>query len=253
MKNRFISLIAVFLVCFTISACNWQATPTGTTDPVLTNATEPADFEPPAEGAFIDFGGYADYMQYMLGSAEITVPINSNIKSYIQSIRNAPETFLVPYHNGKPVVLRDLEGYSGICVMDELYHLVWTWFYTDIQEQPVTIRLSKLSEEHAVLEKALTAPEFIAQIAPDAPNVTNFETQEGYTAIFAENAVIGGVDTSMLVKRTEGGEEYFTFLQDGYLVIISAPLDTITKDWLRYLSLGVPESVRNTASVEKGQ
>ena len=33
------------------------------------------------------------------------------------------------------------------------------------------------------------------------------------------------------------GEEYHSFIKDGYLVIISAPLDTVTNGWLNSFSL----------------
>lgn len=162
--------------------------------------------------------------------------ISDSMKAYIQSVRNEQQTLMIPHYRGKPVVLRDVEGYSTITVMDrELYYFTWTWFHTE--EERVAIKLSKLSPEDSALASMTSCSEFIAAIWPTAPNIHNYQEKENYTLIFEDDAVIDGVVRSMLIQHTKYGEEYISFTTDGYLVVITAPLGTITEEWLCDFSL----------------
>ena len=242
MANMKIIAITVMLVCLTIAACSRQDTSANISNPTL-GITQQGENAPLVEQSFY-FDGYLDYEGYLqgtdtqiLGSANPEKAGSGKVTSYIKSMKNAPESVLIPFYTGEPLELRTEKGLPGICIKEELYGLVWTWFYTDLGGDSATVRLSKLSDEHLALANGLTCSEFIGEIAPDAPNITNYQDKKNYAIVYEEIADIDGIATSILIKRTQSGEEYFSFLKDGYLVIISAPVNTVTINWLNDFSL----------------
>ena len=192
----------------------------------------------------IESEGYRDFRLFVQESARQTIsaeprtPIGENTSEYIQMVKEKPETLLVPYYAEAPVTLANNGGGAAITLhQTELYGFLWVWFHTCVGSDRVIVRLSKLSREHCKLADGVSCPELIAAIAPTAPNVDNYTQNEAYSRVFADEAEIGGIVTSMLVKQTKSGEEYLTFVMDGYLVVIAAPMNTVTKAWLGGFSL----------------
>ena len=160
------------------------------------------------------------------------------LDAYLLRVQNDPGTVLVPHQNGTPVVLREDEGLSKIAVMDrELYGLLWVWFFTEVDGKTVTICISELTEEYAALASNKTASEFIAAVAPGAPNVNNYQSNPNYSSVFTRDIMINGVSYSVLVKQATDGREYFSILMDGYLVNIFADAGIVTDEWLAGFSL----------------
>ena len=187
----------------------------------------------------ISFSGYQEYFSFFqksTGQSVITEGeqvVSDRMNAYIQTARNEPETLVIPCYDGNPVVLREIEGYDAITILDkELYGFLWTWFYTSFGEDSVTIQVSQLSEGNRSLANEMSCSEFVATIAPTAPNVHNYQEKENYTLIYEDEAVIDGIVRSMLIEQTKDGQEYIFFTIDGHLVIITAPLGTITEEWL---------------------
>lgn len=218
--------LLMLVMCMLLSACH------GNTE----EQTATAKDSQPAYSAF-SFSGYDEFSAFLEEGTE-EAPIHNNLIAYIQTVKEKPETLLVPYYAEEPVTLANNGGGAAITLhQTELYGFLWAWFHTRVGSERVTIRLSKLSEEHGKLADGISCPELIAAIAPTAPNVDNYTQNEAYSRVFADEAEIGGIVTSMLVKQTKSGEEYLTFVMDGYLVVIAAPVNTVTKAWLGGFSL----------------
>ena len=237
--KRFVScLLCVLLLGMMLGACDSREAAETTPAPSLeTGRIISGGEESPHPTAH-----FADYREFFHGTEPVEIYGGSEdheeITAYLQEVRSDPDSVLVPHQNGSPVVLRAEEGFSGIVVMDrELYNFLWTWFYTNLEGEPVTIRLSELSEENAALASGKTASEFVAAIAPGAPNVNNYQENPNYVDIFTRDAVIDGVSRSILVSRTTDGRGRCLFVLNGHLVVIAAPMDVISDEWLARFSL----------------
>lgn len=225
MYRRYIALL-MLVVCMMASACGGK----------MEASTAAARENQPAYPA-ISFSGYEDFCSFFEAYPE-DVPLHDNTTSYMQTIKEKRQSLVIPYCGEDPLALRNEEGYAAITLhQTELYGFLWIWFHTYVGSDRVTVRLSKLSEENCKLADSVSCPELIAAIAPTAPNVNNYTQNEAYSQAFGDEAEIGGIATSMLVTQTKSGEEYITFVTDGYLVAISAPVNTVTKAWLGRFSL----------------
>lgn len=240
MYRKFVFAIVIILTITMLSACQKENDILGTQPFVNAETEGGAGYDcygsyPPHSPIY--FSSHEEYIAFFQEKAEqMPEHISDSMKAYIQTVRNEQQTLMIPHYRGKPVALRDKEGYSTITVMDrELYYFTWTWFYTE--EDHVTIKLSKLSPEDSALAGMTSCSEFISAIWPTAPNIDNYQEKENYTLIYEDDAVINGVAKSILIRQTKSGEEYISFTTDGYLVIITAPLGTITKEWLCDFSL----------------
>lgn len=245
MCRKYILMIVIMIACIMLSACQKQndtlvKNDSGLTDSqVVETQGESVDIYPA-----ITFSGYQEYFDFFQKSTaqslttEGELVVSDRMNTYIQTARNEPETLVIPCYDGNPVVLREIEGYDAITVLDkELYGFLWTWFYTRLGEDSVTIQVSRLSEENHSLASEMSCSEFITTIAPTAPNINNYHEKANYHLIYEDNTVVDGVTTSMLIKQTKDGGEYISFVTEGCLVIISAPVGTITEDWLCDFSL----------------
>ncbi len=243
---RSILLAMVFAItCVFLSACPEQAEGTSKESVLVTKPETVESQGRDVESCpTIGFSGYQDYFSFFQLSTtqplstEMDMLMEDGAIAYSQMVKEDPGILMIPYYADKPVALREKEGYAAISILQkELYGFLWTWFHTYVEGENVTIRLSKLSEQDSKLASEMSCSEFIAAIAPTAPNVSNYQEKDNYRLVFEDEASVGGVETSMLVKQTKNEEEYITFAVDGYLVVICAPIHTVTKAWLQEFRL----------------
>ena len=238
MKRFFHFLLCILLLCAVFGACSSEQAsetpPASGTEAGMNTITCGDGGHPTAH-----FDSYRDFLSGIEAMERVgDERYYGGLDAYLLRVQNDPGTVLVPHQNGTPVVLREDEGLSKIAVMDrELYGLLWVWFFTEVDGKTVTICISELTEEYAALASNKTASEFIAAVAPGAPNVNNYQSNPNYSSVFTRDIMINGVSYSVLVKQATDGREYFSILMDGYLVNIFADAGIVTDEWLAGFSL----------------
>ena len=254
LKKTTAFLLCVSTLCTLLMACKREDTGmlSETSAPAGTEQSAPVNTEGtssvPKQYFDIGFADYAEYVSFFQENtaeeilAESPYSVSDAMVAYIQEIQRDPQALLIPCYQGTPVELRKQEGYDGIALLDhELYYFVWSWFYTNIDGENLVVCLSKLSEENASLASTMSCSEFIATIAPDAPNIHNYQEKTDYKAVYEDTLMIDGTATSVLIRCTKSDEQYFSFVMKDHLVLIKASGDADTATWLRNFSL---ESVR---------
>ena len=241
MTPKWLIPFALAILCLLLVACGNvpAAVSTEQTLPSTIESTA-VPINEPKMTLDIGFSGYQDYLSFFQGDLEEYF-VSDTMTAYLQAVQENSQILRIPCHNGTPVTLRDKEGFDGIVIMEqELYYFLWTWFFTDIDGGSLTVHISKLSEEYAARADSLTCSELIAVIAPDAPNVHNYQEKEDYSSIYEAVWNIGGTDRSVLIANTVSGKSYVSFTMDGHLVMISTSTHTDTASWLADFTLAAP-------------
>lgn len=251
MYNKRILMASLLIVCTLLMACKKEDT--GVFSETSTSAGTEQTIPVNTEGmihvpkryfdiGFVDYSEYASFFQENTAEsilAESPYSVSDAMVAYIQEIQRDPQALLIPYHQGTPVELRKQEGYDWITLLDhELYSFVWSWFYTNIDGENLVVRLSKLSEENASLASTMSCSAFIAAIAPDAPNIHNYQEKTDYKTVYEDTLIIDGTATSVLIRCTKSDTQYVSFVMKDHLVLIKASSDADTVTWLRDFGLG---------------
>jgi hypothetical protein len=161
---------------------------------------------------------FADYQEYIsffqdtekfMSTTESGLIVSDEMEAYIDTFRDEQGILAIPCYEGKPVQLRDDEGYAAIAVLEkELYGFLWTWFYSSSAEENIIIRLSQLSDENRLLASQMSCSQFIATIAPNAPNISNYREKEKYLLVYEDDVDVNGNTTSVLIHQMKDGSEY---------------------------------------------
>jgi len=225
---RKLALFITLLLCTSILwGCKYDV-PTIETEPSL-------HLQPPDNTFPVNFTGYYDYFACFTGELDLSI-VEPEVREYVQQVMTGQLPLMIPRCAAVPLPLREKDAIH--IFPSETYGWLWTWFYTQIGQERVIIRISELSEAHRALAQGKTCSRFIAEIAPDAPNVGNYNEQS-YSSVSEVSLRIGGRDVPALISETKTDKtSYIKFLWDGFLVTISATSGVVTEDWLETLSFG---------------
>lgn len=110
----------------------------------------------------------------------------------------------------------------------ELYGLPWIWYQGTVNESPLTVKISYVSEELVDHANNHSMSETVRFISPSAPNVDNYESKSSYSLIAERMINVNGTDTDALISNTVSGETYIQFFVDDMLVVVSGATELLS-------------------------
>lgn len=132
------------------------------------------------------------------------------------------EIFYIPVMDGKPIALRNIEGYSGVSLMTcELYNLPWIWYHCTLGNANLDIKISYPGAlERTEIEAAETYLDILKLIAPDAPSPSNYQQYESYKTIYEKEVTLanGRVVTAMISEMNNTSKVYVMLLLNDILI-----------------------------------
>ena len=227
MKKQFLLLILAFLMLLSACTAGTSSQPTaGTT----------AQNSPPRYRTFY-FESYDD--------------LKTNGRECGESERLLQDTnifsngFPIPCLNGEPVMLYHTPN-SPITVFEsELYYKPWIWYDTKIGDSWVVIRIMLNQELVSNFDATSFASDIVRFIAPEAPNVDNYDP-ESYASIADKEIVTSdGAKIALWKISARSNKEYISLMQNNYFVVIDAPQGAVTDEWLASFSIISSNAAKN--------
>lgn len=199
---------------------------------------EPANYLP------INFQSYdemTDFSNQTGSSTELNMGITNDKLLTFQAATSkiSSPSLPVPCINEQAVVLSSSEEEPGITLFSsELYLAPWIWYRTCIDDQVITIRIMLDQDILKTFDEHASCSDIIKSIAPDAPNIDNYQNFTGYSHVCERQISTTDGDKIALVQiEDERDIEYISFIQNGFLVTLSGPQDTIASEWLEMFSV----------------
>lgn len=233
MKRMLLLIASLMMIALFFVACR---------DNVSTTDSQPEKYP-------VSFGSYEEYLAFFSATPTADNTYCDEITNYVSSVSNDDSSLIVPCYGGQPIELRSQEGFSAISILPrELYGLLWTWFYPNSDKTATSIRISELSDEWKTLAEGKTCSEFLATVAPAAPNIDNYQNNPDYIHVYEDEFAVNGEEVCALIQETVDGTTYISFVSENCLICISSPSGAITESWLEELSF--VELSKDTAYVQ---
>ena len=114
----------------------------------------------------------------------------------------------------------------------ELYTLPWIWYQGDVDGSRLTVKISYLSKQLTDYASNHSMSETIKYIAPDAPNVDNYDYKSSYLMIKESNIIVNGGSCNALISQTTNGETYKQFVMGDIFVVVSGKSSLLTSTFV---------------------
>ena len=114
----------------------------------------------------------------------------------------------------------------------ELYTLPWIWYQGDVDGSRLTVKISYLSKQLTDYASNHSMSETIKYIAPDAPNVDNYDSKSSYLMIKESNIIVNGGSCNALISQTTNGETYIQFVIGDIFVVVSGKSSLLTSTFV---------------------
>ena len=250
MKKTLIGIIVMVVMLF--SACtgvsvSYDSESEYKTGKETTLPQEEPNYYPP-----IHYQSYEDLTGFASQIAQGAEPSPGTTDDELLIYQNATEkldrqALPIPCLNGNRIALHSATGESAITLFhSELYLKPWIWYETDINNQAVTVRIMLDQDVVRAFDEGDSCAEVVKHIAPDAPNVDNYQDFDGYEKIFEQSITTAdGAKIALVQRESSRDREYISFMQNGFLVTIAGPQGVITDDWLEMFSVMQGESLEN--------
>ena len=249
MKKILIIILMISLCCGAMSGCNSnQHLENGENGSVsdkqsTDNSSDAADGEnlldatppqinietPPDDYVYL-YDSYTDINRALsLSSSDEYSLLRSEDTKYgslytntLKRFSDGDEILCVPIMNGEPIVLRNIEGYSGVSLMTcELYNLPWIWYHCTLDNADLDIKISYPNAlERNEIGVAETYLDVLKLIAPNAPSPLNYQRYESYKSIYEKDVTLsnGQVATVMVSELHNTSKIYVMLLLNDMLI-----------------------------------
>ncbi len=151
-------------------------------------------------------------------------------------------TMVVPKLNGDVIELRNMDNYAQISLFtQELYNLPWIWYHCQYGgDTNLSISITDLSiVENLNVGETHKFSDIVRKLAPDAPNVDNYENFSGYKKISETEIQLYDRQVSALYYELNNDDRVMiAFVYDGVYVILKGLPTTLTDNFLEMFSVG---------------
>ncbi len=258
MKKIMLLVIVTVVSLLSLTSCsaelqNSENTITSTTDTVWNDSREKTDVgvsdfeEPPPEGVY----GYNSWEE-MIKATESRAKDGDEIakkfledlkklaaiygssteKQEVSSSKTSASDKIISLLSGEPIPYANREGFSSIIELDkELYGLPWKWYKYSVSGTDLDIKVSVLTEiEGVAIPTTTTFLNILNQIAPEAPNPSNYSLFSSYESIYEEQILLssGTTVTALVSELRDSSNIYVKFYYKGLLVSVYAPETLLT-------------------------
>ena len=159
-----------------------------------------------------------------------------NIAAFVEKLNSKNNA--VPYYNGKPIELRNKEGYANITLYaSEAYGLPCIFCHPSVSTgENYYIKITYLPDETAN-QNDKTTSEIIRKLSPNTPNVNNLGNQ--HKSIYEQTITLADREVTALVYEYKDDSRNSTiFVYDDLLVEVKGSPDVWSSLWLSNLSFG---------------
>ena len=159
-----------------------------------------------------------------------------NIAAFVEKLNSKNNA--VPYYNGKPIELRNKEGYANITLYaSEAYGLPCIFCHPSVSTgENYYIKITYLPDETAN-QNDKTTSEIIRKLSPNTPNVNNLGNQ--HKSIYEQTVTLADREVTALVYEYKNDSRNSTiFVYDDLLVEVKGSPDVWSSLWLSNLSFG---------------
>ena len=252
MKRCFEVFLTVLLFIFALTFCSCQTQKPGDDESESLTASSVSQGntlvnEEPEEHTSYSFTSYEElYRTLTGGNTGLSGTLTSESVNYgtvytatLSSLTTGSIQVVAPQVNGKPVDLRNQEGYANITLMtNELYNLPWIWYHCTVNGYDLSVRVAYPEVLNNVqVNSANTFCEVLAVIAPDAPSPDHYQQYSAYQNIYERELTMAGGEqvTAMVSELKDSDQVYVQFYQDGKLVVLYADADLFTDSfWMSF-------------------
>lgn len=199
----------------------------------------------PLNDRIYDFDSYEELATFLksessrVASADMDITQNQNSLSTM-AVRVAEKGLPIPCMNKQPLELTARNGQPLVTIFSsELYDWPWIWYRcrSDLYGY-MTVCVALLDDETAAAAQNSSCADFIQEIAPDAPNVDNFQNFEFYSRIYeTEITTAGGTVSALVAESAEYSETYIHFVHDGMYVLLRGSFETEIENGFQNFSL----------------
>ena len=151
-------------------------------------------------------------------------------------------TMVVPKLNGDVIELRNMDNYAQISLFtQELYNLPWIWYHCQYSgDTNLSISITDLSVvENLNVSETHKISDIVRKLAPDAPNVDNYENFSGYKSISETEIQLYDRQVSALYYELNNDDRIMVaFVYDDMYVLLRGLPTTLTEDFFEMFSVG---------------
>lgn len=151
-------------------------------------------------------------------------------------------TMVVPMLNGAVIELRNMDNYAQISLFtQELYNLPWIWYHCQYSgDTNLSISITDLSiVENLNVGETHKFSDVVRKLAPDAPNVDNYENFSGYKIISETEIQLYDRQVSALYYELNNDDRIMVaFVYDDMYVLLRGLPTTLTEDFFEMFSVG---------------
>ena len=252
MKRCVKVFLTVLLFTFTLTFCSCQTQKPGDDESESLTVSSVSQGNTlvnvePQEHTSYSFASYDELYRILTGrNTGLSDTLSSESVNYgtvytatLSSLTTGSIQVVAPQVNGKPVDLRNQEGYANITLMtNELYNLPWIWYHCRVNGYDLSVRVAYPEVLNNVqVNSANTCREVLAVIAPDAPSPDNYQQYSAYQNIYERELTIAGGErvTAMVSELKDSDQVYVQFYQDGMLVVLYSDADLFTDSfWMSF-------------------
>lgn len=165
-------------------------------------------------------------------------------QTFVDSLTQTDEIKL-PVIDGKPMKLRNKEGYSNITLFTkEAYDLPWVWFHCIYNEEDITVKTTYPSIVTGIdLSSATSVSDKLKLFAPDAVNVQNYQKYSNYKKVYEKTVELSGGPVSALIYELKDSEKiYVKFFIDDVFVSVHAKASTLNDAFWKLFDMSADDT-----------
>ena len=253
MKKRFI--IAMLLLCSLLCACAKENTSapasstsertipeSSTPEPPTSEGSTPTGLESPESHSFSSYEELASFViprEAQMQSANNT-GIPNNYKAALSQM--IAKGIPIPCKGGNPIHLQNQSKHNKTKRISLLSRLSFSapgfFYYTTSNNVQIWIKLSLEQDISSTFTDEDFGSEIVRALNPNANNLHNAEERtDDYSYIGERIITTSNGEKNALYKMGTDNREYYTFMQNGYVVELFAKPDVLTDEWFEDFSI----------------
>ena len=246
MKRRF--LITVLLISFLFCSCAKE------------NSTTPVSSTPPGSANYYEshtFSSYEELVSFVV--TEEPKVRSSNSARFPDNYKAALSQMItkgipIPCKGGEPIHLQNQNKSNEtnrISLFPRLsYSAPGFFYYTTSNNEQVWIEISLERDISDTFTDEDSGSEIVRALNPNANNLHNAEERTDVYSYIGERIITtSNGEKNALYKMGTDNREYYTFMQNGYVVELFAKPDVLTDEWFEDFSIELMP-VSDTATSE---
>ena len=235
------TMIPILLVLVVLSSCAKKDVP---------NSTRPTSAGSPPMFPSINLHTYEELARFVIPEeAKVrSTNIYDNYKTALSKM--IEEGIPIPCKGGEPVHLYYTYGDNSRITVQPLGSYSRIQYYTTSNKEQIWIRVFLEWDISSTFTDEDSGSDIQCTLTPGAANLHNAqEYTEDYSYIGERVITTSNGEKNTLYKASTKNREYFTFMQNGFVVELAAKPDVLTAEWFEDLSIELMP-VSNVATTE---